>query len=156
MQTKKEILRKKQPGFENNPLFEPRQRFFESCTESSFSHQFSKSWNKLSVTPQKQQPSEGRKHKQREPVCHSTNITLVQGRGQVRGNLSLGANFNSITDCILELLSALPVSTASFLLGRAGGDGTSCCSRDMFLCMLLLCPMVPVNTQPRVLLCGPL
>lgn len=55
---KKGILQKKQPGFENNPLFEPRQRFFETCTETSFSHQFSKSWNKLTLTPQNQQPSE--------------------------------------------------------------------------------------------------
>lgn len=63
----------------------------------------------------------GRKHTQRQPVCHTTNITLVQERGQAHGDLSLESSFNSVTDCILELLSHITCQHSHLPAGMCRG-----------------------------------
>lgn len=95
---------------------------------------FSKSWNKLTLTPQRRQPwGRTEAHTKAARMPYHKHFPGLAKRSR-HGHLSLEANFNSITDCILELLSHITCQHSHLptrmCKGRWHLCSTSCCSRD--------------------------
>ena len=148
---KKKILQKKQSCFENNPLSELR-HISEICTETFFRHQFSKSWNKLTPTPQTLQCSERtRTHTKRAhmtyrkhyPSLRSWSNSWRLGTEDQFYYLSPFWSCSSMVTCQHSCLSE-----AMHYCTRWGSIfcSTSCCSSDTVPRRLAL-----VNTHPGAL-----